>query len=175
MDNQKPRRLLLRVITLTLLWWILTRGDWGSWIFGAPVIAAIVFWRLDEATVDDATVDDAHLRPMHLFTFVPFFFWKSFVGSCDVALLAIDPRMPISPAMTAFVFRLPPQSFARVFCANCFSMLPGTLNAAWIDDTLLVHLLVDGPKPIADLRALEQRVGAMFGHDLGDVASENAL
>lgn len=162
------KRLLIRVAMLSLLWWILTRGQWDAWIFGAPVIAAVVFWRLD-----DVAVDQACFRPLQLLTFVPYFFWKSFTGSCDVALRAIDPRMPITASLTLFVFRLPPQSVARVFCANCFSMLPGTLSAAWIDDTLLVHLLVDGPEPIADLRSLEQRVGAMFGHDLSDVTAEN--
>ncbi len=162
------KRLLIRVAMLSLLWWILTRGQWDAWIFGAPVIAAVVFWRLH-----DMPVDQACFRPLQLLTFVPYFFWKSFTGSCDVALRAIDPRMPITPSLTLFAFRLPPQSVARVFCANCFSMLPGTLSAAWIDDTLLVHLLVDGPEPIADLRSLEQRVGAMFGHDLRDVAAEN--
>jgi len=168
MDKRKPKRFLLRVLTLTLLWWTLTRGDWGSWIFGAPVIAAIVFWRLEEAAVEPA-----RFRLWHLVTFLPYFFWRSFTGSCDVAFRALDPRLPISPAITPFVFRLPPRSVARVFCANCFSMLPGTLTAAWIDDTLMVHLLVDGPKPIADLRALEQRVGAMFGHDLSAATAED--
>lgn len=162
------KRLLIRVAMLSLLWWILTRGQWGAWIFGAPVIAAVVLWRLD-----DVAVEQGCFRPLQLLTFVPYFVWKSFTGSCDVALRAIDPRMPITPSLTLFAFRLPPQSVARVFCANCFSMLPGTLSAAWIDDTLLVHLLVDGPEPIADLRSLEQRVGALFGHDLSDVAAEN--
>jgi multicomponent Na+:H+ antiporter subunit E len=162
------KRLLIRTATLSLLWWILTRGQWAAWIFGAPMIAAVVFWRLD-----DVAVDKACFRPWYLLTFVPYFFWKSFTGSCDVALRAIDPRMPIKPSLTLFVFRLPPQSVARVFCANCISMLPGTLCAAWIDDTLLVHLLVDGPEPIADLRSLEQRIGAMFGHNLNDAAAEN--
>jgi len=169
MGNRKPHIYLIRVLALTLLWWILTRGDGGAWIFGVPVIAAVASWRLEVTAVDHAK-----FRPMHLLTFVPHFLWRSFTGSCDVALRAIDPRMPISPAIIAFEFRLPPQSVARVFCANCFSMLPGTLSAAWIDDTLLVHLLVDGPQPIADLRALELRIGAMFGHDLIAGTVENA-
>ncbi len=157
-----------RASALALVWWILTRGDWGSWIFGAPVIAAVVFWRLEEGAADHG-----RFRPWQLVTFLPHFFWKSLTGSCDVAWRALNPRMPISPAITPFVFRLPPGSVARVFCANCFSMLPGTLSAAWNDDTLLVHLLVDGPEPIADLRALEDRVAAMFGHDLNDATAEN--
>lgn len=168
------RSLLARAGLLAVLWWVLTDGALGSWLFGGPVIAALAAWRLGEPAESGEPADGAgSLRPWQLVMFVPFFLRRSFTGSCDVAWRAVHWRLPISPALRPFVFRLPPYGPARVLCANCFNMLPGTLAAAWEGDTLQVHLLVDGPKPMAELRDLEERVGRLFGHQLARVQGDD--
>jgi multicomponent Na+:H+ antiporter subunit E len=161
MDTRRIRILAIRAACLAVLWWVLTQGDVSSWLFGGPVIAIIAGWPLLETAKTRV-----QLRPWELVRFVPVYLWRSFTGSCDVTWRAMHWRLPISPALRPFVFRLPPDSAARVFCANCFNLLPGTLTASWNQDTLLIHLLVDGPKPMAGLRDLEERVGLIFGHEL---------
>lgn len=167
MDKRNYKTLLARAFCLAVLWTVLTDGALEAWLFGGPVIAALAAWRFAEPSDRPAATEGSgSLRPGQLMMFVPFYLWRSFTGSCDVAWRAVHWRLPISPALRPFVFRLPKGSPARVLCANCFNMLPGTLTAAWEGDTLQVHLLVDGAKPMAELRALEERVGRLFGHQL---------
>ena len=115
MDNRKCGLFFVRAASLGILWWILTRGDPQSWWFGGPVILIAASWRLGDS--------GKHLhrwRPWRLATFVPYFLWRSFIGSCDVAWRAMHWRVPITPVIRPFVFRLPPSGPARVFCASCF-------------------------------------------------------
>lgn len=161
MDSRKCGPWILRVLSLALLWWVLTGGDVGSWLFGGPVILFLASWRRGETAATGQ-----RLRPWRLVSFVPFFFWRSFTGSCDVAWRAMHRRLPIAPAVRTIRFRLPPETPARIVYANCINMLPGTLSADWIDDDLHVHLLVDGAKPVIALRQLEDHVGLLFGYEL---------
>jgi len=161
MNKEKHGRFVVRVISLGLLWWILSRGESQSWWFGGPVIVLAASWRLGETAGSMR-----RWRPWHLATFIPYFFWRSLTGSLDVASRAIHGRSQIAPVIRPYVFRLSTGSPARVFCASCFNMMPGTLTASWDRDTLQVHLLVDGPKPMAALQELETRVGLLFGEDL---------
>ncbi len=160
MSKRMLKAFLVRVLSLGLLWWVLTGGEGSSWWFGGPVILIVAAWRLDATAIVGG-----RFRPWQLVPFVPFYLWRSFSGSCDVAWRAMHWRMPIAPAVRSLAFRLP-QSPARVFYANCVNMLPGTLTADWNDDVLRVHLLVDGPKSATGLRRLEDRVGLLFGYEL---------
>ena len=160
MYNSRIGAFLVRVVLLGLLWWVLTGGESDSWLLGGPVILFLAAWRLSESVAVRG-----RFRPWRLVSFVPYFVWRSLVGSCDVAWRAVHRRLPISPAVWSFTFRLP-EGPARVVCTNCINMLPGTLTAAWDGDVLRIHLLVAGPRPLRELRQLEDRVGLLFGHEL---------
>ncbi|MDP1560843.1 MAG: Na+/H+ antiporter subunit E [Pirellulaceae bacterium] len=155
------RIFLTRIVGLALLWSVLTGGEKSSWLFGGPAILVIAAWRLGEAQTSSG-----RLRPWRLLLFVPFFLLRSFTGSCDVAWRALHWRLPIAPAVRNYAFRLPSGSPARVFFANSISLMPGTLTVAWHDDSLLVHLLSDTPDALVALRQLEDRVAAVFDHEL---------
>ena len=155
-------RFIRRLLLSSGLWWMLVGKDTASWYLGAAIILPICLWNITEVI----ETQESRFRFWRLTWFVPYFLWRSVVGSCDVAWRAMHWSLPISPAMLSYPFRLPSEGFARVVFANCLSLSPGTLSVAWQEDTLLVHLITDSPESAAAVRRLESQVAWMFGHAL---------
>ena len=150
---------LLRAALFAFLWWVLTEGDSRSWLIGVPVVLAAA-----AATVALNPSSRWRLSLAGLAGFVPHFLWRSIVGSVDVAWRAFHPSLPISPALIRYPLGLPADGPARVFFAGVVNLLPGTLSAELHDDSMTIHLLNgESPSAPADLRRLEQKVGALFG------------
>jgi len=147
-----------RAALFALMWWILTEGAMDSWLVGTPVILF-------------ATVVSVLLLPPLLWSltgtvrFVPFFLWRSLNGGVDVARRALHPRLPISPGLFDYRWRLPP-GLPRVFMANTVSLLPGTLSIELGANCLQVHVLSEGKDFLSELEKIEQRVASMFGISL---------
>lgn len=153
------KRGLPRAALFALLWWMLTEGDARSWLIGVPVVLAAAV-----AAVTLNPLSRWRLSLAGLAGFVPHFLWRSIVGSFDVAWRAFHPSLPISPALTRYPLGLPADGPARVFFAGIVNLLPGTLSAEFHDDSMTIHLLTgESPAALADLRRLEQKVGALFG------------
>ena len=152
-------RFIRRLLLLSGLWWILVGNDLSSWYLGAVIILSICLWNLN-AVIE---TQKSKFRLWRLTWFVPYFLWRTVLGSCDVAWRAMHWSLPISPAMLSYPFRLPREGLARVVFANCLSLSPGTLSVAWQEDTLLVHLITDSPESAATVRRLESQVAWMFG------------
>lgn len=147
--------LVVRGGVFGLLWWVLTGGEIGSWMIGAPTVLL-------------ATLASAALIPVApwsvsgLLRFIPFFIWHSLKGGVDVAWRSLHPRLPIAPDLVEYSLHLPP-GLPRVFMANTLSLLPGTLSAELDDARLCVHVLDGrGSFPLV-LEALEKRVADLFG------------
>ncbi len=148
----------LRVISFALAWWILTDGTMDSWWVGVPVVlfAALVSWVLLPPRCWSLT---------GIIRFIPFFLWRSLYGGMDVARRALHPRLPISPGLFCYPWRLPP-GLPRVFLANIVSLLPGTLSAQLGEHGLHVHVLDERKDFLSELETVEQRVAALFGISL---------
>jgi multicomponent Na+:H+ antiporter subunit E len=148
-----------RVPVFAFLWWILAGGSPASWLLGLPVVLAAAILSV---AVSPASSWRISVRGLALF--LPYFVWRSMVGSVDVAWRALHPGLPISPALARFPLRLDAHSPARVFFADVVSLLPGTLSADLQGGTLLVHVLsATVPEAIEELRRLEARAAAVFG------------
>lgn len=147
--------LLVLAAIFSLLWWALTEGE-PAWGVGAPVIllATVAAWRL-------RLPGRVRLSLAGTLRFLPYFVWQSLRGGVDVARRALDPRLPLDPALLVYRLRLPPGP-ARVFLADVVSLLPGTLSAELAGDRLRLHVLDRASAPAA-VRELEGRVGALFG------------
>jgi len=149
-----------RLLGFSLIWWVLTEGYPGAWELGLPVIllALLVAMLLP-------TGGDWRWRLVGLPRFLPFFLLQSLRGGIDVARRALHPKLPLTPQMFEFRFRLPP-SPARIFFADIVSLLPGTCSASLQDEVLHIHVL-DTSLPVADaLHQVEERVAALFGLSL---------
>ena len=149
---------VLRAAAFAGLWWALTGGGPGSWVVGAPAIAvaAVAAERLSGGR-------RWRVSPSGAARFVPFFLWRTLLGSLDVAWRAFHPALPIAPALIAYPLRLPAGGPSRVFFAQVVNLLPGTLSAELGEGDMTVHLLAgDSPDAVDGLRRLEARTAALF-------------
>jgi multicomponent Na+:H+ antiporter subunit E len=143
-----------RALLFSLLWWALTDGTAGSWWIGAPTVAGAVI-------ISVTLVPPLGLVWREVMGFVPFFLWHSLKGGVDVAWRAFLPRMPITTELIEYPLGLP-SGLPRVILVNTVSLLPGTLSAKLGGQVLKVHALDSLGDLLAELEALEQRVGCMF-------------
>ena len=151
-------KFVFRTVVFALLWWILTAGAMSSWLVGAPVVLCAVF-------ASGALLPGVSWSLSGIIRFVPFFLWRSLYGGVDVARRALHPRLPISPGLLDYRWRLPP-GLPRVFMANTVSLLPGTLSAELDDAYLRVHVLDETGAFAAELQVVEARVAQLFGLSL---------
>jgi multicomponent Na+:H+ antiporter subunit E len=149
------RRGVPLLLLYLLLWWVLTGGDRHSWLIGSLAVGLALLVSLSIPT-PQAT---PRFSPAGLLRFILYFLGQSIRGGSDVAYRAFSPRLPLDPALLDYPLQLPPGS-ARIFLLNTVSLLPGTLSADLIDDTLRVHLLDQQRDP--QLQQLEQRVAGLF-------------
>jgi len=155
-----PGGWLLRLVLLAGLWAVLTGGEARSWVIGAPLVlvATQLSWRL--------AVPRAHRWSVGgTLGFLGYFLVQSWRGGLDVAWRALSAGPRLSPGVVEFATRLP-DGAARVFLCGVINLLPGTAVVEVLDHRLLVHVLDASPGVDAELRRLEQRVGAMFGVEL---------
>ncbi|MEA3302987.1 MAG: Na+/H+ antiporter subunit E [Pseudomonadota bacterium] len=153
-----------RVLVFALLWWILTQGAINSWLVGAPVVllaALASVWLLPAIPWSLSGV----------VRFIPFFLWRSLYAGIDVARRALHPKLPISPGLFDYRWRLPP-GLPRVFMANTVSLLPGTLSAELGEEYLRVHVIDQSGDFIPELSIVEESVARLFGLILIDDGSE---
>ncbi|HBH35691.1 MAG TPA: cation transporter [Gammaproteobacteria bacterium] len=153
-------RFCFRTLLFALLWWILTQGAINSWLVGAPVVVLAVL-------ASGALLPPISWSLPGIARFIPFFLWRSLYGGVDVARRALNPRLPISPLLFDYRWRLPP-GLPRVFMANTVSLLPGTLSAELDKEHLRVHVLDQSGDFISELSVVEARVAKLFGLNLVD-------
>ena len=148
---------LARLAFFAALWWLLNGGDSRSWIVGGPIVLA-------------AAALSSSLRPKKTWRWrlkgvlpmAGYFLFESVLGGFDVARRAFTRSLPLNPGLLRFNTHLPAGS-ARLFFAGLISLLPGTLVLRIGEDELQIHALDAGPGVEVKLRALEQRVAALFG------------
>ena len=154
----------LPTVIFLMVWFILTKGDMGSWIVGLPaVVFAIYSYRLLRTTPGYV------LKPYAAMTFVGWFLWQSFRGGVDVAWRAVQPQLALKAGYVSYRTSLP-QGTPRGFLINCANLLPGTIIVDNNDQVLTIHAL-DIDTNVADsIAALERQVEALFGlrRDTGD-------
>jgi multicomponent Na+:H+ antiporter subunit E len=153
-----------RALVFALLWWILTQGAINSWLVGVPVVVLAVLASKQLLPVVSWSLSG-------IVRFIPFFLWRSLYGGVDVARRALHPKLPISPGLFDYRWRLPP-GLPRVFMANTVSLLPGTLSAELGEEYLHVHVLDRSGDFIPELSIVEEHVARLFGLHLIDAESE---
>jgi multicomponent Na+:H+ antiporter subunit E len=102
------------------------------------------------------------VRPLKAALFVLRFLTQAIVAGTDVALRALDPRLPLQPGFVTFRTRLPAGGEREAFCAIT-SLLPGTLPARTSVDGLVIHCLDVSQPVVAQLTAEEARFIEMLG------------
>ena len=146
--------LIFRTFLFGILWWVLTDDIKSLLGIGTPII-------LLAAWMSVKLLAPIPISFTGLVFFTGYFVGSSVRGAAEVAWFALHPQIPINPGMDKYKFHLPLES-ARVFMANCVSLLPGTLSADMNDDWLTVHILNKSNAFEVELEKMEQYVAHLF-------------
>ena len=141
---------------LGTFWWIITAGSLASWLVGIPALASAVWVR---SRLDNGA--NRKISIVGLIRFIPYFLYESLRGGVTVAARTLSPRVQIEPRFVHYHTALNCSS-ARVFFANCVSLLPGTLAADLSNDWLEVHVIGDESTALAELNKLEQAIARLY-------------
>ena len=160
------RLFLARAAVVAAAWALLTGGDPVSAVVGLPA-AAVASWM----SVGLRPRSAPQIAIRGFLRFVPYFLWQSVRGASAVALMAARGPGSLDPVLCRCPARLREQP-ARVMVLCVCSLLPGSLGAELDGDDYVVHAL-SGPESavVADMRALERRVAAVFGIRAGEAGA----
>ena len=152
--------ILLRIVAMTLLWFVLAAGDLRYW--GLILIAV-----LGGAAASLILVPSSGLSwsPIGWARFIPFFIVQSVLGGVDVALRAVALTPRLDPGYVEFDFRITEEP-ARVFVANTMSLMPGTLSVSLDSNRLRMHVLDTGMPNAERAREVEAHAASMFRLEL---------
>ncbi|MBP2280790.1 multicomponent Na+:H+ antiporter subunit E [Psychrobacter sp. PL19] len=145
---------VLRLLLFSIIWWVLSGGEAGSWVIGAPAVVCAV-------AVSIALSPPVKVVWWRLVAFMPFFVWQSLKGGIEVAQLAFQPSMSLAPELIEYPLRLS-SGLAQVAMINVTSLLPGTLSSEIEGNVLKIHILDSQSNYLAELQRLEQRLGQIF-------------
>lgn len=107
-------------------------------------------------------------RLVPLICFIPIFLWDLVKSTWDVAMLALRPKLSLSPAVIRVGSGLKDKS-ALVFLANQITLTPGTLtlDADMSSHSLFVHVLnrgdIDASQARTGIYRQETRIARMMG------------
>jgi multicomponent Na+:H+ antiporter subunit E len=146
--------LIFRTFLFGILWWVLTDDIKSLLSIGAPII-------LLAAWMSVKLLAPIPISFTGLVFFTGYFVGSSIRGAVEVAWFALHPQIPINPGMDKYKFHLPLES-ARVFMANCVSLLPGTLSADMNEEWLIVHILNKSDTFEVELEKMEKCVAHLF-------------
>lgn len=158
---KKPKSwlaILLQGLLFLMVWVVLTDGDMSSWWIGVPAVLLAMIAGV-------ALIPPVPLVWHEVIRFIIFFMVRSLMAGADVAWRALNPRMPIAPALIDYPLRISP-GLPQVFMANTVSLLPGTLSADLVQSVLKVHVLDKEKDFMAELESVERHVARMFGISL---------
>ena len=130
-------------------WLVLTDADSAD-VAAGLVAAVAATW----ASLRLMPAERWNLHPVELAKFILHFLRQSIVAGTDVALRALDPRLPLQPGFVVYQTQFPPGPKRSMFCA-IMSLLPGTLPCGPEGDGLAIHCL-DTTQPVVEQLAAEE-------------------
>lgn len=153
------RALGLRALLFACLWWILTEGRSDGWLLGGIAVIAgtwtsVALWPLPTHGMSLTALPG----------FLAFFLANSIRGGWQVALMALHGRKALQPAFLELPLNLPAGA-PRILLVNVLGLMPGTVGIELTDDRLRLHVLHQDLPVVAEARALERRIAALFGVD----------
>lgn len=152
---------VLRIVLFSLLWWVITEGEWGALRYGlliVPISAALSLWLLPPRQRNGAVMR----RTVSVIGLTCWFLWQSVRGGADVAIRAL--RRPVDLDPSVFTYRTElPDGLGRVALVVLCSLMPGTLSVGLDDAEVRIHTLDQAMGSRDQLAALEQRLGAVLG------------
>lgn len=151
----QPRPVVLAIVFFSIVWWLLSGGEAGSWIVGIPaVVVATGIWLL--------AMPATPFVGYEIVRFLPFFMLHSVLGGFDVAWRTFHPRIPLSPGVVEYPLRFS-NKISQAILVNTISLLPGTLSIEFGESTIFVHVLDNRKDYSNEFAALEKQVARLTG------------
>jgi multicomponent Na+:H+ antiporter subunit E len=173
--NRKAHRqkslgsLVLQFVALFIFWLILSGHYQAEFIvLGALAAGLVTFLTHDLVSFifernqkEKADPRLTLLRIGHFLGYLPWLLSRIVLANIQVAIIVLNPRMPVEPALLQFRTRLQ-STFAQVIVANSITLTPGTLTISLKDGQYIVHALV--PSVAGKIREakIQNKVGAIF-------------
>jgi multicomponent Na+:H+ antiporter subunit E len=151
------RSIFLRALAFVALWWILAEGRLDGWLLGGVAVVAATW-----TSITLQPPGELRMRIAGLIGFFHFFLWNSLRGGMQVAGMALRGRTALRPGIIELRVTLPPGR-ARILLVNVLGLMPGTLGVDLDDANLRLHVLDDAQPVVAEARALEATIAALFG------------
>lgn len=156
------------IFGLTYLFYLGLGGlsDPLDFVTGA-VSAGVVALTLSHVALSDApTLPRTGRRLGRMVPFLPVLLWEILKANVAVAVLILDPRLPIDPSMET-VEADASEGLERMVLANSVTLTPGTLTVDVRGDEFTVHSLTPDAEEALDGR-LPRLVSWVFDADGGD-------
>jgi multicomponent Na+:H+ antiporter subunit E len=96
-----------------------------------------------------------------LIAYVPWLVWAIIKCNIQMAMIILNPSMPIDPGFIKFKTRLT-KKISQVTLANSITLTPGTITVDLIDDTYIVHYIVPGSASDLESGLMQNKAGAIF-------------
>jgi multicomponent Na+:H+ antiporter subunit E len=158
------RAFLVRTASGLCFWLVLIGAKPSDFAAGVPVAIA-ASW----ASLQLLPPGQWRLGPLALMQLALRFVFQSALAGADVALRALDPRLPLRPGFVTFAARIPPGSGRSAFCTMT-SLLPGTLPVDVTSDGGIVFHCLDVSEPIVAQMAADE---ALFMRAFASEASHD--
>lgn len=136
----------LLFLVLLLFWVILaSRIDSSTVFIGIIISITLVFYNRN--AIFDAN-KKISLSPKHFFTFLHYLlrlFVDILKANIDVALIVLNPKLPINPSVITIRTSLKSDAL-KVLFSNSITLTPGTLTLVNDDNKIVVHCLTEEAK-----------------------------
>ena len=163
--NPFARKVLLT--SLLLLFWIVITASFSfvNIILGivCSCLTMVIAWLvLGRRLIEGITLPVLVRFPLFAVALI----WEIIKANIDVALIVINPQLPISPRIVQFKTRLK-GDLERTIFANSITLTPGTVTIDVQDDIFYVHCLATHHQR-GLLQGRDRMVAWLFGQKLGE-------
>ncbi|MGI6588084.1 MAG: Na+/H+ antiporter subunit E [Peptococcia bacterium] len=169
--NARLKQFVVPLLALFVFWIILTgRLDLGNLTIGL-IAVFIISWLcrpilyLPGANFPEKTYAAFDLPYIKLFFYLLWLFWELVKANIEVALIVLNPQMPISPQVRTFKKQLD-NPVAQTLLAKSIILTPGTITMDVEDNVYTIHALTESAAlslaPQEGEGEMPARVGRLF-------------
>jgi multicomponent Na+:H+ antiporter subunit E len=167
--RSKATIIILQFIALFVFWLILSGTYHLEYIIIGIACSALVtflthdflFHRSRGGRELEITSHKILASGIRLILYVPWLVWSIVKANFDVALLILNPKLPIDPVFLQFRTEYK-WNITKVSLANSITLTPGTLTVDINQNRYLVHAITPGSASDLETAAMQNRVGHIF-------------
>ncbi len=145
-ESSIASRYIYAVVIYFFLWIVLTYPfSIHEWEAGALI--AFLGALLSYKQLSMSGVKNIRRIGILLFWYLPVFTWEMIKANLHVALIVLNPKMPINPGIVKIKTNLK-SPVARVWLANSITLTPGTLSLDIDEQYLYIHWITVGAEDV---------------------------